>query len=57
MLKAFSVVSVILLLVTGWLNLRDLTMPTWISLAVFAVLCVIYANVREKKVIEKAAGK
>lgn len=56
-LKAFSVVSVILLLVTGWLNLRDLTMPTWISLAVFAVLCVIYANVREKKMIEKAAGK
>ena len=53
-LKAFSVVSIILLLATGWLNLRDLTMPTWISLVVFAILCVLYANVREKKVIEKA---
>lgn len=49
--------SVILLLATGWLNLKDLNMPTWISLAVFAVLCILYANVREKKVIEKAAQK
>ena len=52
-----TVISVILLLVTGWLNLKDLNLVTWISLAVFAVLCVIYANLREKVVIEKAAGK
>ena len=56
-LRVITVISVILLLVTGWLNLKDLNLVTWISLAVFAVLCVIYANLREKVVIEKAAGK
>ena len=56
-LRVITVISVVLLLVTGWLNLKDLNLVSWISLAVFAVLCVVYANVREKVVIEKAAGK
>lgn len=56
-LKAFTIISIILLLLTGWLNLKDLTATAWISLGIFAVICVVYANLREDYVLKKQEGK
>lgn len=52
-----TAVSVVLLLATGYLNLKNLNMTTWISLAVFTAACIVYAFIREKYVLRKLEEK